>query len=121
MPETNTRLNLVVLYTDDVKRLRDELSVFGLTFEQHQHGSGPVHFASEMDGCCLEIYPASDTNPTTQTRIGLRVNDINQAMESAQAVNAVVKVEPKPSPWGTRAVIHLQSGMKVELVQPNGN
>ena len=115
----NATVNLLVIYADHREQLRDELSVFGLVFKEHQHGSGPVHDACEMDELCLEIYPASDANPPTHARLGLSVLDIHKAMKAANTINAETKLHPKESPWGIRAVIQLQSGIKIELTQPN--
>ena len=112
-------VNLLVIYTNNRDQLRNELSAFGLVFKEHQHGSGPIHDACEMDDLCLEIYLASGTNPPTHTRLGLSVLDINTAMKAAKMIGAEIKVNPKESPWGIRAVIQLQSGIKLELTQPN--
>lgn len=112
-------INLLVIYADKMESLRDELSAFDLIFEKHHHGKGPVHYACEQDGLCLEIYPSSDTNPKTHTRIGLSVSDMAVALDAAKSIQADIKVSPKDSPWGIRAVIQLATGLKVELVQPN--
>ncbi|MFN3165977.1 MAG: hypothetical protein ACE37H_02820 [Phycisphaeraceae bacterium] len=111
--------NLIVLYTENRDQLRNEWSAFGLVFKEHRHGSGPIHDACEMDDLCLEIYPASATNPPTHTRLGLTVLDIHTAMKEANKIGAETKLAPKESPWGIRAVIQLQSGIKLELTQPN--
>ncbi|XAM01680.1 hypothetical protein OT109_09825 [Phycisphaeraceae bacterium D3-23] len=112
-------INLIVIYTDHRERLRDELAAFGLVFEEHQHGQGPIHDACETAGLCLEIYPASQANPPTHIRLGLNVPNIDEAMKSASSIDAITKAAPQPSPWGIRAVIQLRSGIKVELSQPS--
>ncbi|MEO0477544.1 MAG: hypothetical protein AAF085_16495, partial [Planctomycetota bacterium] len=108
-------LNLVVIYSEKREQLRNELSAFGLVFKEHQHGSGPIHDACEMDDLCLEIYPASANNLPTHTRLGLTVLDISMALKEANRIGAETKLAPKESPWGIRAVIQLQSGIKLEL------
>jgi hypothetical protein len=97
--ETKARLNLIVLYSQDMRQLCDELSAFGLEFVSHQHGSGPMHYACEKEGLCLEIYPASETNPRTHIRLGLSVESMDEAINSAQSIHAIVETQPKESPW----------------------
>jgi hypothetical protein len=49
-----------------------------LVFSRHSHGSGPVHYASEAGGIVFELYPLTPkSNPTTGTRIGFRVDDVD--------------------------------------------
>jgi hypothetical protein len=115
--QTRAKLNLIVLYSEAMGQLRDELSAFGFEFKDHQHGQGPVHYAYEREGLCLEIYPASDNNPSTHSRLGISVESMDDAMEVVASINARIKSPPKESPWGIRAVVQLKSGMKLEITQ----
>jgi len=117
MSGPQTCVNLIVLYVLDIELTKDWLGEFGLVFDQHQHGNGPIHYGCEHEGLVLEVYPATDKSPVTSCRLGLRVSSIDKAIESAHQINATILVKPKPSPWGIRGVVELPNGIKLELLQ----
>lgn len=117
MSKPTVSVNLVVLYVPDIEVMKDWLCAFGLIFETHQHGNGPIHYGCEQDGLVLELYPATDNNPSTHCRLGLQVESASTAIESARKIDARIVIEPKQSPWGIRSVIELPNGMKLELLQ----
>lgn len=49
--------NTFVIRTRDIESMREFLETFGLTFVLEKHGSGPEHYACEIEGKVLEIYP----------------------------------------------------------------
>jgi len=49
--------NMFVIRTDDIGKLKTFLENFGLSFQQEQHGKGPVHFSCVVQDKVLEIYP----------------------------------------------------------------
>ncbi len=42
---------------ENMTKMREFFEAFGLTFVLEKHGAGPDHFACEMNGKTLEIYP----------------------------------------------------------------
>ena len=117
------RLNLVVLRVADLNRAADFYRLLGLEFTQHAHGSGPLHFASEIDGFVFELYPASPEQPVSpSTRIGFAVADVDDAATKLSAAPGAKLVSaPKDSEWGRRAVVAGPDGHRVELVEIGGS
>jgi len=63
------RLNLLVLQCSDIRATCQFYTALGVCFTQEQHGSGPVHYAAELDGgMVLELYPAK--GEPDNTRLG---------------------------------------------------
>lgn len=52
-----TILSLIVLRSPDPEALLPFYRALGLEWKREQHGSGPFHFACEVGGVVLEIYP----------------------------------------------------------------
>ncbi|MBD3550874.1 glyoxalase/bleomycin resistance/dioxygenase family protein [Streptomyces sp. SP18CM02] len=65
--------NLIVIYTDHLDACHAFYTGLGLTFAKEQHGTGPEHYATELDGqTVLELYPATTRRPATGSlRLGL--------------------------------------------------
>jgi predicted enzyme related to lactoylglutathione lyase len=94
----------------------------GLEFVQEQHGSGPIHFSSEMDGTVIEIYPGAEGSaPPRQsggaTMLGFRVGSVATIVASLQQLGAQVVSAPKDSNWERRAVVSDFDGRAIELTQ----
>ena len=49
--------NTYVMRVADIDRVKEFFENFGLSFVKEQHGDGPVHYACEVAGSVLEIYP----------------------------------------------------------------
>lgn len=52
-------LNLLVLRCRDIEATRTFYTQLGLTFTREQHGNGPVHYSTYLDGLLLELYPTN--------------------------------------------------------------
>lgn len=50
-------MNVLVLKTHRVDETKAHFETMGLSFVAEKHGSGPDHWACEVDGRVLEIYP----------------------------------------------------------------
>ncbi|WP_442483962.1 VOC family protein [Aeoliella sp. SH292] len=109
------QLNLVVLRSANLSRAQAFYEVLGLSFDTHRHGNGPEHLACERDGFVFELYPLADM-PTSATRIGFAVDDVDRVVSELQAIGAELHQAPKDSPWGRRAVMRDFDGHLVELV-----
>lgn len=111
------KANLLVLRSKNINRSVEFYNLLGFQFERHSHGKGPEHFSTSVDGFVFEIYPARDENDlTTNTRIGFRVDSVDQVIEILQESNAHILIEPNDSPWGRRAVVQDFDGHTVELL-----
>lgn len=110
-------VNLIVLRSTDIESGRRFYEAIGLEFAEEQHGTGPVHFAAIMNGIVFEIYPGDASSEQNQVRLGFKVTDIENTLRSIRDVGSKVLTEPKPSPWGLRAVVEDPDGRKIELTE----
>lgn len=110
-------MNLLVLRSPDIHRAAGFYRELGLLFTLHRHGNGPEHYTSSVNGFVFELYPLrpSDT-PTTGTRIGFHVDEVDHLVEFVAAVGATLVVPPHDSEWGRRAVVKDLDGHTVELL-----
>ena len=112
-------VNLVVLRSEDIDRASTFYSAMGLLFLKHRHGAGPEHYSSEVAGFVFEIYPIGSAHqPTTSTRIGFSVDDVDSVIHLLEKVGGKIISPPGDSEWGRRAVIKDLDGHYVELITP---
>jgi len=83
------RVAYVVLRCADLERSRRFYEGLGLRLSPEQHGNGPKHYACDVGGMILELYPLSDKQ-TSGLRLGLVVSDLDRILESLRALGAVV-------------------------------
>jgi predicted enzyme related to lactoylglutathione lyase len=111
------RLNLLVLKTRQLDRLRDFYSALGITFAEERHGDGPTHLAGRVGDVVLELYPLpADAGPAdSTTRLGFIVPDLDAALRQMEAAGATVVSPPRQTEWGRRSLIRDPDGRAVEL------
>ena len=65
-------LKLIVVRTDDIKKLSDFYSNFGFSFDYHKHGNSPYHYSTKIGETVLEIYPVTKDQkmPDKSLRLG---------------------------------------------------
>jgi lactoylglutathione lyase len=115
----NLNLNLIVLRSSDIDRAVGFYRAIGLLFTRHAHGSGPEHYSSEISGLVFEIYPQTPKSlPTVGTRIGFRVDSVDETVAVLSRLGAAVITAPADSEWGRRAVVQDSDGHIVELLTP---
>ncbi len=90
----------------------------GLLFTKHRHGNGPEHYTASVNGFLFELYPLGNHLPTTGTRIGFSVDDVDGIVPMLIAVGAKLISWPTNSEWGRRAVVKDLDGHVVELITP---
>lgn len=113
------RANLLVLRSLDIHRAARFYQTLGLSFTLERHGDGPEHYSSDVKGFVFELYPLAEGRPPTSgTRLGFRVESVDELVSLAQSIGAEVVVAPHDSEWGRRAVIRDLDGHTVELVAP---
>ena len=111
-------MNLLVIRSPEPERAAEFYCAMGLAFTKHRHGSGPEHFASEVNGLVFEIYPLGSKAPTTSTRFGFSVDDVDSVATTLVDIGAKLLAAPQDSEWGRRAVVQDLDGHTVELVSP---
>jgi catechol 2,3-dioxygenase-like lactoylglutathione lyase family enzyme len=110
-------LHLVVLYSRDIETSKIFYERIGLQFQSEQHGTGPQHYSATLNGTTVEIYPRPEDEPEGRVRIGFTVVSLDRIVEELRGGGTRILVEPKPSPWGRRAVVEGPDGTRVELLE----
>src|SRR3954468_16686006 len=103
-------LGLIVLRAADAARTRRFYESLGLHFSVEQHEKGVLHYACDLGGVVLEIYPGKispprDADSAGATMLGLRVGDVDAVHAAALTAGPNSRRPPADSPFGRRAVI----------------
>lgn len=115
---STSRLNLIVIRSVDPSRTVTFYKMLGMKFQEEQHGSGPVHWAAELDGIVLEIYPAKSADEVdVTTRLGFVVKDAASVLNTLRLSDVEIISDLKQTKWGLRAIVRDSDGRTVELVQ----
>ena len=85
-------LTLVVVRCRDLEQSRRFYQATGRVLTAEQHGTGPLHYSSQMGTTVLEFYPASAA--PSNVRLGVSVTDVTAAVESVRAIGGRVDREP---------------------------
>jgi lactoylglutathione lyase len=110
-------VNLLVIRSPNIDRAVTFYQQMGMLFDRHSHGSGPLHYASEVCGFVFEIYPQRNAaDVTTNTRMGFNVDDVDGVIDLLRKIDATIVSEPNDTEWGRRAVVKDFDGHTVELV-----
>ena len=111
-------LNLVVIYSRDIRRSVEFYDSLGLSFTLERHGKGPEHFAAEIGSMVFEIYPRlDDAESPGPARIGFRLDSVDEALANLNLRGAQVLTAPHDSPWGRRAVVSAPDVHRVEITE----
>lgn len=115
-------LSLIVLRTAKLDAALAFYRALGLEFVSEQHGSGPVHYSTQIDKTVLEIYPGKEGSapPRLQagaTMLGFQVKSVDDTLVSLQSLKVEVISPAKDSPWGRRAIVTDPDGRAVEIMQ----
>ncbi len=108
-------VNLLVVRSRDIHRAVKFYQCFGLEFELHSHGRGPLHYAAEIGGLVFEIYPEKEGKSTLGTRMGFCVKSVDETVARLAEFEVEVLTQPADSKWGRRAVVRDLDGHAVEL------
>jgi len=113
-------MNLIVLRATDLEKSRAFYRALGLEFQQEQHGTGPVHYASIMREFVIEIFPgkqgsAPDRRQAGATMLGFQVENLDIVIETLKNIGTEILTPPQDSQWGRQAVVQDPDGRAVEL------
>lgn len=78
-------LEYLVLRCRDLERTRLFYEALGLRFTAERHGGGSEHWACEVGGVVLELYPAKGGERAEPARLGLRVEELESACDRLRA------------------------------------
>jgi lactoylglutathione lyase len=115
-------MNLIVLRTANIEAMLAFYRVLGLVFVQEQHGTGAIHYSTQLGEITLEIYPAEagqapDRKMGGATMIGIKVESVDGVVEALQNLGIQMLSKPKESAWGRRATVLDPDGRLIELTQ----
>lgn len=113
-----TTLNLIVLRAQDPPALAEFYGLLGLRFQLEQHGNGLRHMACDTGAVVVEIYPCTDTHPSTRSvRLGFTVDDLDGRCDAVAMSQGRLVRAPHTTVWGRRATIEDPEGHIVDLLE----
>lgn len=117
---TKIALAMLVLRTRSMEAARAFYQAIGLTMAEEKHGSGPVHYSSQVGETLIEIYPGADhevleSQSGGATMLGFHVHSLDSVLTAVEQTGAKLLKPPKTTPWGRRAIVQDPDGRAVEL------
>jgi lactoylglutathione lyase len=117
-----TSFSLIVIRSFNLEAALSFYGALGLRFVQEQHGSGSVHYSSELSGVVLEIYPAQagavpEPKAAGLNMLGFRVTSLDDTLAKLQALGIEPKAAPKDAEWGRWVNVRDPDGCLVQLNQ----
>jgi lactoylglutathione lyase len=117
-----TSFSFIVIRSFNLEGALSFYGALGLRFVQEQHGSGPVHYSSELNGVMLEIYPAQagaifEPKAAGLNMLGFRVTSLDDTLAKLQALGIEPKSAPKDAEWGRWVNVSDPDGCLVQLNQ----
>ncbi len=115
-------LNLTVVRTANMDACLAFYCALGLTFQQEQHGSGPIHYSCELGNTVIEIYPgepgtAPDRKSGGATMLGFTVGSLDAVLEALRPLGVEPAAPPKESVWGRRVLVIDPDGRAIDLIE----
>lgn len=109
-------IRLIVIRTNDVKRLADFYNLLGLTFDYHKHGNSPMHYSSKIGNMVLEIYPLAknQTEADKNIRLGFAIDNFEKTLNMLNH-QSISFSEPMQTDFGFLTIVSDPDGRKIEL------
>jgi len=110
-------IRLIVIRTEDYKRLSEFYELLGCSFTYHKHGSSPYHYSATIGQTILEIYPLAknQTSADKNLRLGFVIDHFDDILQYLKEQNVVFIQEPTETEFGFLAIIEDPDGRKIEL------
>ena len=110
-------LNLLVIRTVNTEKLKNQYEYLGFNFDYHNHGNGPFHYSSNINGVVFEIYPLTKSmdKADNSLRLGFDLDNLETRLVELRNTNWKIISEIKQTEWGICAIIQDLDGRKVEL------
>jgi lactoylglutathione lyase len=123
---SNPALSLIVLRTSQMEASLTFYRALGFSFVEEKHGSGPLHYSTQLNSIVLEMFPGEPASPLNRkaggaTMLGFSVASVDEAVSAVKTLGAQVVTAPSDSPWGRRAVVVDPDGRGIELSEPKKN
>jgi lactoylglutathione lyase len=111
-------VSLLVLRCKDVEVTLRFYERLGLVFTKERHGAGPEHYACEIAGVVLELYPTAENQAADGVRLGFSTPLLAHIAGNIHHCSDVTVLKPTYA-TADRLVMLLQDpdGRKVEVSQ----
>jgi predicted enzyme related to lactoylglutathione lyase len=109
-------IRLIVIRTNEPKRLADFYNLLGLTFDYHKHGNSPMHYSSKIGSMVLEIYPLAknQTEADKNIRLGFAIDNFEETLNLLNHHNVSFS-ESMQTDFGFLTIVSDPDGRKIEL------
>ena len=109
-------IRLIVIRTNDQKRLANFYSLLGLTFDYHKHGNSPMHYSTKIGSLVLEIYPLAKNQIEIDKnlRLGFAIDNFEETLQTLSE-NEITFSEPTLTDFGYLTIVSDPDGRKIEL------
>ena len=85
-----TTAYLIVLFTQQMEANQSFYEALGIKFEAGQHGDGPIHLSGKLGNTVFELYPCTEAEKVTHTRLGLMADENSDLSDSdKQQLNSI--------------------------------
>ena len=123
---TTPKLSLIVIRSADVEASLNFYKALHLTFVEEQHGSGPVHYSTDLAGIVMEIYPvqvplAHEPNKNGTVMLGLQIESLTATLGKLKDLHIEPKTPPRDSEWGRWVNVVDPDGRTIQLIQAKGD
>lgn len=110
------QISLIVIRTNDQKRLADFYSLLGFRFDYHKHGNSPFHYTATLGSFVLEIYPLAknQTEPDKNLRLGFTIDNFEETLERLKN-NGIAFSSATLTDFGLLTIVSDPDGRKIEL------
>jgi lactoylglutathione lyase len=111
------KINLVVLKTSRPDDLASFYGHLGIKFENHRHGTGPLHHAANVEDIVFEIYPLPKNKEKSDDtlRLGFTVDNLDDVINELKKSGNKIINDPTMTEFGYVSVIEDLDGRKIEL------
>jgi lactoylglutathione lyase len=110
-------IRLLVLRTNDLKKLVDFYGLLGLAFDYHKHDNSPFHYSTTIGQTVLEIYPLAKTQTEADKnlRLGFGIDNFEQTISVLKEMKVPFLMDPTQTDFGFMAIIADPDDRKIEL------
>ena len=117
------KINLIVIKTHQIERIKNFYEQLGMNFVYHQHANGPKHYSTEIEKVVFEIYPLNgiESDGLSSLRLGFDILNLDKLISKLVEKNVKLIAKAKNTEWGYVAVIEDPDGRKIELKEKNGS
>jgi MerR family transcriptional regulator, thiopeptide resistance regulator len=123
-PNTPEQFSSLVLFTGHIDQARAFYRAVGLQLHDEDHGDGPLHYATDINGVHFALYDAPDSRERApqwreagSSFPGFYVTSLDDTVAALTALEASVLAAHQVRDWGCRAVVEDPDGRPIEINQ----